>query len=182
MRQSRHRLLAVAALCLPLVWLPAAAAAEDLLQVYAQARAADPLLAAADAQRGEQRELAVQARAALLPQWSLNAEELRAQQQGTREHRFTSTLSQTVLDLSRLRAWDAAETLASAGDAQLRAAEQELCARVASAYFGVLSAQASLATAQANEDAFAQQVGQAQSRFESGLSASVDVEQARDSW
>ena len=57
--------LSLAALCLGLAQ---AASAEDLLQVYALARAADPVLAAADAQRGVQREFAVQARAALLPQ------------------------------------------------------------------------------------------------------------------
>ena len=162
---------------------PQRCVAEDLLQVYAQARAADPLLASADAARGVQRELAVQARAGLLPQWSLNATEARAQQDGGRQHQLTSNLtsnvSQVLIDLGQLRSWDAARTLLSAQDARVRAAEQDLCARVASAYFGVLSAQAALLTTQANEDAFSQQVAQAQSRFELGLSAAVDVDQAR---
>nr|WP_316642723.1 TolC family outer membrane protein [uncultured Roseateles sp.] len=171
--RRRAQCLLLAALCAPLL-----ASAEDLLEIYAQARASDPLLAIAAAQRGEQGERVTQARAALLPQWSLGAAELRGPQDG-REHRLSSNLSQVLLDLSRLREWDAAQSLLSAEDARLRAVEQALCARVASAYFGVLSAQAGLATAQANEDAFAQQVGQAQSRFESGISASVDVEQAR---
>lgn len=173
MRLNRPWLL-VAALCAPLL-----ASAEDLLEVYAQARASDPQLAIAAAQRGEQGERVTQARAALLPQWSLGAAELRGPQNGSREHQLSSSLSQVLVDLSRLRQWDAAQSLLSAEEARLRAAEQALCARVAGAYFGVLSAQASLATAQANEDAFAQQVGQAQSRFESGISAAVDVEQAR---
>jgi outer membrane protein len=43
----------------------------------------------------------------------------------------------------------------------------------------VLTAQAALTTAQAIEDAYGQQVTQAQSRFEAKLSASLDVEQAR---
>lgn len=172
MRLSRACLLA-AALCAPLL-----ASAEDLLEVYAQARASDPVLAIAASLRGEQSERVTQARAALLPQWSLGAAELRGPQDG-REHQLSSSLSQVLLDLGRLRQWDAAQSLLSAEEARLRAAEQALCARVAGAYFGVLSAQASLATAQANEDAFAQQVGQSQSRFESGISAAVDVEQAR---
>jgi outer membrane protein len=159
--------------------LSEAARAEDLLQVYAQARAADPVLAAADAQRGVQRELAVQARAALLPQWQLGASETRDQQQGTRQGQLISSLSQSLVDLGRLRGWQAERTLESAQDLRVRAAEQALCARVATAYFGVLSAQAALATTQANEDAFGRQVAQAQSRFEAGLSAQVDVEQAR---
>lgn len=159
--------------------LAQAARAEDLLQVYAQARAADPVLAAADAQRGVQRELAVQARAALLPQWQLGASETRDQQQGTRQRQLSSSISQSLVDLGRLRGWQAERTLESAQDLRVRAAEQALCARVATAYFGVLSAQAALATTQANEDAFGRQVAQAQSRFEAGLSAQVDVEQAR---
>lgn len=156
-----------------------AAQAEDLLQVYAQARAADPVLAAADARRGLQRETAVQARAALLPQWQLSATEMRDQQDGSRSRQLASSVSQALFDLGALRRWDAERTLESAESLRLRAAEQTLCARVAAAYFGVLSAQAALATTQANEDAFAAQVTQAGKRFEAGLSAQVDVDQAR---
>lgn len=157
------------------------AEAEDLLQVYAQARAADPQLAGAAAQRGVQHELATQARAALLPQWSLGYSDTRYQADGAHEQRgsTTSSISQVLLDLGQLRRWQAETSLVSAQDARVLAAEQELCARVASAYFGVLSAQAALRNAQANEAAFAQQVEQAQARFKAGLSAAVDVEQAR---
>ncbi len=169
-------LLAAAALAL---MLPPLASAEDLLQVYAQARAQDPTLAAADAARGVQRELAVQARAPLLPQWSANASESRESSDGARLRQVNSNISQVLLDLGQLRTWDAAETLVSAQDATVRAAEQDLCARVATAYFGVLSAQAGLKTTLANESAFAQQVEQAQSRFDAGLSAAVDVDQAK---
>ncbi|MGM9486524.1 TolC family outer membrane protein [Ideonella sp. YS5] len=161
------------------VALMCAAHAEDLLQVYAQARAADPVLAAADARRGVQREAAVQARAALMPQWQLSATERRDQQDGSRSRELASTVTQALFDLGALRRWDAERTLESAESLRLRAAEQALCARVATAYFGVLSAQAALATTQANEDAFAAQVAQASKRFEAGLSAQVDVDQAR---
>jgi outer membrane protein len=155
-----------------------AAHAQDLLQVYTQARSADPQRAGADALRGVQRETAEQARAALRPQWSLSASQSRAEGQG-RANGITSSLSQVLLDLGRLRTARAEETQVSAEDARLRAAEQDLCARVARSYFGVLLAQAELASTQANEDAYAQQVAQAQSRFDTGLSAQVDLEQAR---
>lgn len=168
----RRSLLLAAVLSAPLL-----SQAEDLLEVYAQARAADPQLAAADAARGIVREQAVQARAGLLPQWNLSATQLR--DDGARQGQLNSSISQVLVDLSRLRGWNAQETLATAQDAAVRAAEQELCARVATAYFGVLSAQASLRTTQANEGAFARQVDQARSRFEAGLSAAVDVDQAR---
>ncbi len=159
--------------------LASGAWAEDLLEVYDQARSADPQRAAADAQRGVQREAAVQARAALLPQWQLGASDSRTQADGSRVQGLSSSLSQVLLDLGRLRSWDAERTLESAQDARVRAAEQALCARVARAYFGVLSAQAALSTAQTNENTYATQVAQAQSRFDAGLAAQLDIEQAR---
>ncbi|WP_395702393.1 TolC family outer membrane protein [Aquabacterium sp.] len=161
------------------LWLPSWSHAEDLLEVLAQARAADPLLASAQAARGIQQEVATQARAPLLPQWQLSASAQRTQDGGSRSQQLDSSLSQVLLDLGRLRTLDAERTLLSAQDARLRAAEQDLCGRVARAYFGVLSAEAALAAAQANEQALAQQVQQAGSRFAAGLAAQVDVEQAR---
>lgn len=165
------------ALGLALMLVFGSAAADDLLGIYAQARAADPVLAQARAQRGVQAELAVQSRAPLLPQWSIDADEQR--HDGQRSRSAVSRLSQVLVDLSQLRSLDAAEARLEAEDARLRAAEQQLCARVAQAYFLVLSAQSALETAEANEAAFAQQVSQAQTRYEAGLSALVDVEQAR---
>lgn len=174
---ARLSLLATVALLCAGCCLPAAA--EDLLEVYAQARAADPVLAGARTLLGQQRELAAQARAPLLPQWSAQLSEERRQDTGERQHGLTHSVSQVLVDLSRLRSWDAARTLVDAEDARVRAAEADLCARVARAYFGVLTAQAALETAQAIEDVYGQQVAQAQSRFEAKLSASLDVEQAR---
>jgi outer membrane protein len=161
-----------------LLWvLPALVSAQDLLQVYAQARAADPLLAAEVANTGAVQQAAVIAGAPLWPQWSLNAD--RSETRGAGSGQAVSTsVSQVLLDLNRLRSHDAALSEAAAQNAKLRAAEQELAARVARGYFGVLSAQAALATAQANEDAFAAQVAQSQSRYAAGLSAQVDVDQA----
>ncbi|WAC75585.1 TolC family outer membrane protein [Roseateles sp. SL47] len=158
---------------------PSAAQTEDLLQIYAQARQNDPTLATARAVRGEQTEVARQARAALLPQWSAQYAELRYQADGSREHQLTHSLSQVLVDLSKLRTLDAEQAGVSAEEARVQAAEADLCARVASAYFGVLTAQATLATAQAIEDAYLQQVQQAQARFDAKLSAAQDVEQGR---
>lgn len=151
--------------------------AEDLLQVYTLARSADPQRAGADAQRGVQREAAEQARAALRPQWNVGASQNRAD--GSNSNAVTSSISQTLFNLNQLRTARAEETLVQAEEARLRAAEQDLCARVAQAYFGVLLAEAGLKTTQANEDAYAQQVAQAQNRFAAGLAAQVDAEQAR---
>lgn len=164
-------LLAAWALALP------SARAEDLLQVYTQARLADPQRAGVEALRGVQQEAAEQARAALRPQWSVSAAQNRAD--GSSSHSVTSSISQVLWDLNRLRSARAEETVVAAAEARLRAAEQDLCARVAQAYFGLLLAQAGLKSTQAVEEAYAQQVAQSQSRFEAGLAAQVDVEQAR---
>ncbi|MFT7722852.1 MAG: TolC family outer membrane protein [Roseateles sp.] len=167
------RLLLAAALC-----GAAAARADDLLQVWAQARAADPALRQAAALAGAQDAAAREARAALLPQWQLQRSELH-ESGGTRWNTTTSSASQALVDLAALRAWDASRSDASAQAARLAAAGQAARQRVAEAYFGLLSAEAQLATARANEEAFARQVGEAEARFQAGLSAQVEADQSR---
>lgn len=154
------------------------ARADDLMQVWAQARAADPLLRQAAAYNGAQQAAAREARAALLPQWSLQSSEQRENGAG-RTRTTTSSLSQPLIDLGALREWDASRSQASAQSARLAAAEQAARARVAEAYFGLLSAQAQLATARANEEAFDRQVSEAETRFKAGLSAQVEADQSR---
>jgi outer membrane protein len=155
-----------------------AARADDLLQVWAQARAADPVLRQAAALSGAQDASAREARAALLPQWSLQSSEQR-ESGGNRWNTTTSSLSQPLVDLAALREWDASRSQASAQAARLAAAEQAARQRVVEAYFGLLSAQAQLATARANEEAFDRQVKEAETRFKSGLSAQVEADQSR---
>jgi outer membrane protein len=168
----RRALLVLALLAVPAV------RADDLLQVWAQARAADPLLRQAAALTGAQDAAAREARAALLPQWRLQSSELR-ETGGARWNTTTSSVSQALVDLAALREWDASRSQASAQAARLAAAEQAARLRVAEAYFGLLSAEAQLATARANEEAFARQVGEAETRFQAGLSAQVEADQSR---
>lgn len=155
-----------------------AARADDLLQVWAQARTADPVLRQAAALSGAQEATAREARAALLPQWTVQASEQR-ETGGNRWNTTTSSISQALVDLAALREWDASRSQASAQAARLVAAEQGARQRVAEAYFGLLSAEAQLATARANEEAFDRQVNEAEVRFKSGLSAQVEADQSR---
>jgi outer membrane protein len=159
--------------------LPGLAGAADLLEVYAQARSGDPVLAAAEAARGVAREGVSQARAPLLPQWSLSwgYQQNRASEQRSRE--LASRVSQVLLDFARIAQLRSAEARSEGQAALLQAARQGLAVRVTSAYFGVLTASDTLDTVQANEGAFARQVQQAQARFDAGLGAQVDIEQAR---
>jgi outer membrane protein len=163
-----------------------AARAEDLLDVWRLARANDPVLAAAEAARAGSHDLADQARAALLPQASATAAIGRERDTGAAQPEASSHttdvalgVSQVVFDAGLWSQLRAARLAADAQDATLQAAQQELCLRVATAYFDALLAADLLVSVQANEDAFAQQVEQSRQRYQVGLDAQVDVDQSR---
>jgi outer membrane protein len=164
-------------------------AAQDLVSVYRQALDSDPLRAGAAARREVVREAEQQDRARLHPQagaqWTAQVErpgiESTSMSAGTSttSSNLTATVSQVLFDRAAVRRIDADAARSAAQDAVFRAAEQALCLRVATAYFEVLRAAASLSLVRANEDAFAQLVEHATKRYEQGLSAQVDVSQAR---
>jgi outer membrane protein len=164
----------------------AAARADDLLDVYRLARATDPVLAAAGATRAVSHDLTDQARGALLPQGAAAAAVARERESGAalptasgRTSDATLAVTQVVFDAGLFSTLKQQQSLASAQDAAWRAAEEDLCLRVATAYFDALLAADTLADAQANEDAYAQQVAQSRERFAAGLAAQVDVDESR---
>jgi outer membrane protein len=187
--------LAIACACLP-------AAAEDLSQIYQQARQADPTLAGAAADRGAAEAGVTIARASLLPQLGASlsyshsdstSQSISAQPDGSgnyvllpvtgtsrgRSRSAQARLTQSLFnwaDITRLRA---ASATAHGQDANYSAAEQDLIVRTATAYFGVLTAADRLAFAQSNEKALAKQLDQAEQRYKVGLSAITDVHDAR---
>lgn len=179
----RPRCLLALVLAVPLAMaLPRVSHAEDLLQTWQQARAADPVLAAALAARGVVREGVAQVRAPLLPQASASLSFDQNHIAGRADNRARGAgvaVSQVLVDVAQRKRLQAALQGADAQDAVYSAAEQALLVRVAQAYFEVLTAADLLAAVAANEDAFAQQVGQADQRYRNGLTALVDVEQAR---
>ena len=88
-------------------------------------------------------------------------------------------LTQPLFDwgvFARLRQID--ERIAQA-EAELSAADQALILRTVSAYFDWLAAEDSLRFARAEKEAIQQQLKQAQSRYEVGLSAITDVQEAQ---
>lgn len=179
----RPRCLLALALAVPLALaLPRAGHAEDLQQAWQQARSADPVLAAALATRGAVREGVAQLRAPLLPQASASVSFDQNHVAGRDDNRARGAgvaVSQVLVDVAQRKRLQAALQGAGAQDAVYSAAEQALLVRVAQAYFEVLTATDLLAAVAANEDAFAQQVEQADQRYRNGLAAMVDVEQAR---
>ncbi len=173
---------------------------EDLLDAYREARANDPVLSQADANRLATGEGVNQARALLLPQISAGLTLSQTNGGGgtgfvnpdnpgqiidtgtfghTRTRSINGTLSQTVFDFSKYANLKAAHSAADAQDDVYQAAQQALFVRVASAYFGVLTSEDALAFSKANEDSYRQQFDQSDQRFKVGLSAITDVYQAK---
>ncbi|HXS73568.1 MAG TPA: TolC family outer membrane protein [Rhodanobacteraceae bacterium] len=176
--------------------------AENLMDAYRQARQSDPVLQQAEAQRRAISENVNQARAVLLPQ--INASGSFSDEHGTSTsnqpvdngsgfqvfttrssssstHSFdkSATLDQTLFDFGKFAGLRASHAQAASGNAQYQAAEQDLILRTATAYFNVLTAEDELRFAQANEQALAKQLDQAQQRFNVGLSAITDVDAAK---
>jgi outer membrane protein len=81
--------------------------------------------------------------------------------------------------------WDQFATLRQAGvqtaqaEVDFRAAQQRVIVRTATAYFNVLAARDTLDAAEASREAIGRQLEQANKRFEVGLIAITDVEEAK---
>ncbi len=183
--------------------LSGAAAAKDLVGVYEDALRSDPQIHQADANRLASREARPQAWAALLPQLSGTLSRTQDKQDGTQGAVFFDPTSGAPLAVtapfesnSVAKAWglNLRESLFSwsnwmsvkqadkevvQAEATYRAAEQNLILRVAQAYFNVLSALDGLEANQASLEAISRQLDQANKRFEVGLIAITDVQEAK---
>jgi outer membrane protein len=88
-------------------------------------------------------------------------------------------LRQSIFNWGQLVGLKQAGRLAAQADADYGVAQQDLALRVASRYFDVLSAQDNVQAQQASLDAISRQLEQADKRFEVGLIAITDVQEAR---
>ncbi len=187
-----HRLLPVALL------LAQAAHADSLLQVYEKALQSDPQVREAEANRLAVLEGKPIARGALLPQVTGTMNIASTAANGTTSTFFGGQQLTRVVDsrdnearnwVLQLRQsifrWDQWITLSQAGkqaaqaDANYQAAQQDLIVRVATTYFLVLAAEDTLASQQAAKESIGRQLEQAQKRFEVGLIAITDVQEAQ---
>jgi outer membrane protein len=192
--------------CLPLALTLAlgvsAAHADDLMQVYQEARASDPTLAGAEATKLATDENVDQARALLLPQIAAALSFTRTTG-GTNEASFVpigpggsnelvlaqsttsytrsvgASLDQSLIDVSKWMNLKSVRYSAESGSATYDAAQQQLIVNSAQTYFNVLTALDALKFADANEKALNRQLEQAQQRFEVGLAAITDVNDAK---
>ncbi|WP_045764310.1 TolC family outer membrane protein [Xanthomonas albilineans] len=176
-------------LALAVALSPLAANATDLLQVYEMARNSDPQLASAESTRLYDKEGAVQARAALLPQINGGASLQRSHseiERGTGELAGTSKSrsynlqgQQTLVNFAQFSNLRAQKARSLAADYTLESAKDELIVRTSAAYFNVLVAIESLVAAQTNEAAAKKQFDYANKRLEVGLAPITDVHEAR---
>jgi outer membrane protein len=190
------KLLPLALLALALA--SGTAAGDTLLQIYEKAVRSDPLVREAEANKLATQEGKPIARGSLLPQVNgrYNINETTATGttttffggvQSVRDvdsRDFDATTWNLELRQSVFR-WDQwvrlsqADKQAAQADVDYEAAQQDLAVRVADAYFNVLAAEDTLASEQAAKEAIGRQLEQAQKRFEVGLIAITDVQEAQ---
>ena len=177
----------------------------DLTAVYQRALANDPQIREADALRLAAREARPQAWAAILPQISASASKtesdstsegqfpqeivqngqtvvfnfLSSSDSKPESERWSVDLRQSVLSWDKWVAIKRASREVAQAEAEFQAAEQQLILRVSEAYFNVLAAQDTVAAQTSALEAISRQLEQAEKRFEVGLIAITDVQEAR---
>ncbi|MFI4891106.1 MAG: TolC family outer membrane protein [Steroidobacterales bacterium] len=184
------------------------AGAADLVAVYRRAVQNDPQLREAEANRLAAIEAKPQAQSALLPQLSASGSAARERDTGstntsvpligypgappntqlsygfngqttTISHQYGVTLRQNVFNWSNWVALQRADAQLAQAEADYEAAQQDLIERVSQRYFDVLAAQDELEAQTAALASVNRQLEQAESRYQAGLTAITDVQQAR---
>jgi len=200
------RILSRSALAVFAATFAASAPAADLIDVYQRALQNDPQIREADANRLASRESKPQAIANLLPQLNASGSYSRFNQNSSRTTLINSLPSdplsplvpraltsdadinarQYQIDLRQtIFRWDQwsllkrADAQVAQAEADYQAAQQNLIQRTAQRYFDVLAAQDTVDAAEATLEAFSRQLEQADKRFEVGLIAITDVQEAR---
>lgn len=165
-------------------------AADDLARVYALAADNDPGLRAARAQRDANLEAVPLARSRLLPSVQVNGDagytnrDVRDSAIGSYNDDFGNAnaalqVTQPLYRKDLMIQRDQAEDQVAQAAIDYTSAEQDLIFRVTQAYFGVLSAQDTLRYTEADVKAIARQLDQAKQRFDVGLIAITDVNEAQ---
>ena len=159
------------------------ASADDLAQIYQQAKQNDPQLLKAAADKDAAFEAINSSRSTLLPQINLSAgyNTYYLDSKEGKDNGFNAgvTLSQSIYNRASWVGLDIAEKQARQSDAAYAVTQQGLILRVSTAYFNVLKAQDDLKFGEAEKAAVGRQLEQMKQRFEVGLSAITDVYDAQ---
>ncbi|NDO79867.1 outer membrane channel protein TolC [Citrobacter sp. NCU1] len=162
--------------------------AENLMQVYQQARLSNPELRKSAADRDAAFEKINEARSPLLPQLGLGADYTYsngyrdANGIDSNETSASLQLTQTLFDMSKWRALTLQEKSAGIQDVTFQTDQQTLILNTATAYFNVLSAIDALSFTEAQKQAIYRQLDQTTQRFNVGLVAITDVQNARSQY
>lgn len=175
-----------------LVLAASPAPAADLLQIYHDALANDPVYASARAARDAGLEALPQGLAQLLPNLSLNNAftqyndvdiSFRGAAPDSRRNgnsnAYAISLSQPLFNWQSFQAYKEAGFKAAQAEAVFGQATQDLIVRVAQAYFDVLASQDSLTFIQAQKVAISEQLAQAKRNFEVGTATITDTHEAQ---
>jgi len=154
----------------------------NLNDIYQLARANDAEFASAQASYRAGMEKLPQGKALLRPSigFSANLRENDTDSAGSYgSHQYGLSLSQPLFRKQNLETYEQTKLQVQQAEQTLKVAEQNLQLRVAQAYFAVLQAQDVLATAQAQKQAFAEQLAQARKSFEVGVVTITDTHEAQ---
>ena len=173
---------------LSLTGFSAMSQAENLLQVYQQARTSNPELRKSAADRDAAFEKINEARSPLLPQLGLGADYTYTN--GFRDSNGVDSnvtsgslqLTQSLFDMSKWRNLSLQEKSAGIQDVTYQTDQQTLILNTATADFNVLSAIDSLSFTEAQKQAIYRQLDQTTQRFNVGLVAITDVQNARSQY
>ena len=164
----------------------------DLMAVYRDALAYDAQYASARAALEAGREKLPQGRAGLLPtaglsantNWNRQVTDVRSEPPASASLQYntsgwTVSLSQPLFRWQNWVAYTQSELAVAQAEAQFGLARQELIVRAAQAYFDVLLAQDTLAVAQGQKVAIAEQLESAKRNFEVGTATITDSQEAQ---
>lgn len=162
------------------------AMAADLMDVYREALARDPVFASARASYEAAKEALPQARAGILPTVNLAASANRNNRDTEsipkmdyNTNGYTVSLSQPLFRMQNFIAVDQASMQVRQSEAVFYDAQQNLIVRSAQAYFDVLLAEDNVMLSAAQKIAIAEQLAQAKRNFEVGTATIVDTYEAQ---
>ena len=172
---------------------PLAAAAQDLVQVYRDARGYDAQYAAARYALQAGLEKLPQGRALILPTLNLSAGTTRTHidseskdpavsssfERETRSRGYTLSFSQPIFRAQNFIQYEQAGFQVKQAEANFGQASQDLIIRVSQAYFDALAAQDTLALVGAQKTAISEQLAQAKRNFEVGTATITDTHEAQ---
>lgn len=166
-------------------FMGAPAFAADLVDVYRDALAQDPVYASARLALEANREVLPQARAGTLPNISASSNYFRNERDsggsssGYNTYGYSLSLTQPLFRRQTWIAVDQADLQVKQAEAVFADVQQNLIVRAAQAYFDVLLAQDNVALSGAQKKAFSEQLAQAKRNFEVGTATIVDSYEAQ---